>query len=101
MLNSHNELVCLTRQYGQVVWVKKLACDPEVTAKVIWTGPLVAGGKLYLVGAQGTILVMNPADGALLTTHQLEAPFSFPPIVAGGIMYLITDTGTVIAFKGN
>ena len=101
MLNSHNELVCLTRQYGQVVWVKKLACDPEVTAKVIWTGPLVAGGKLYLVGAQGTILVMNPADGALLTTHQLEAPFSLPPIVAGGIMYLITDTGTVIAFKGN
>ena len=53
MVNSHNELLCLTRDYGQVVWIRKLDFDSEYPYKVIWEGPLVAGNKLYLVSTNG------------------------------------------------
>jgi len=97
MVNAHNELVCLTRQYGQVMWVKPLGGDPERPNKVMWTGPLLAGGKLYLVSAYGALLVLDPANGATLTSHQFSVPFSLPPIIAGGVMYLLSDTGEVVA----
>ena len=45
IINSHNELLCMTAKYGQVVWIKKLTSHPEQPSKVIWEGPLVAGGK--------------------------------------------------------
>lgn len=101
MVNSHNELLCLTRKYGQVVWVKKLASDPEMATRVLWTGPLLAGGQLYLVGAEGTVLVVNPANGAVVTSSQLGTPFSLPPLVADGMIYFLSDTGDILAFKGS
>src|SRR5204862_3189061 len=42
MINSHNEIMCLTRDHGQVVWVRKLESDLEHPYKVIWDGPIVA-----------------------------------------------------------
>ncbi len=100
MVNSHNELVCLTRQYGQVVWVKKLAPHPEKPSSVAWTGPLLAGGKLYLVGTQGTLLVINPTNGTVVTSRQFGAPLSLPPLIANGTLYILTDAGDLMAFRG-
>jgi outer membrane protein assembly factor BamB len=99
MINARSELICLTRKYGQVVWVKKLPTHPEMETKVMWTGPLVAGGKLYLVGAQGTFMILNPSDGSLLKTQELGAPTSLPPLVAGDMIYMLTDNGDVLAFR--
>src|SRR6202030_236918 len=59
MVNTHNELVCLTRNYGQVVWVKKLEFDSEHPYKVIWDGPIVANNKLYIVNGNGTLVSLD------------------------------------------
>ncbi|MBS0271832.1 MAG: PQQ-binding-like beta-propeller repeat protein [Proteobacteria bacterium] len=99
MINSHNELLCLTRDYGQVVWIRKLDSDPEHPYKVIWEGPIAAGNKLYLVNTRGGLVTIDPANGKTLSERQLSSPVSLPPFVAQETLYLLTDAGEIIAFK--
>ena len=98
MINSHNELVCLTGEHGQVVWVRKLRGDPESPTKVIWNGPL-AGGKLYIVSNEGHLLSLDPSNGKTLTELSLETPISMSPIAAQEMLYILTDNGDILSFK--
>lgn len=99
MLNSHNELVCLTRDFGQVVWIKKLPCDPEQHFKGVWEGPVLAGGQLYLVSIHGDLLSLDPKNGEVIKEQNLGASVSLPPIVAQNTLFILTDNGDVMAFK--
>ncbi|OJW53335.1 MAG: hypothetical protein BGO67_01120 [Alphaproteobacteria bacterium 41-28] len=99
MVNSHNELLCLTRDYGQVVWVRKLDSDPEYPYKVIWEGPLVAGNTLYLVSTRGELLALDPTNGKTLSERQLKAPLSLAPFVAQETLYILTDHGDLMTFR--
>jgi outer membrane protein assembly factor BamB len=99
MINSHNELLCLTVKHGQVVWVKKLPTDSENPQKVVWQGPLVAGGKLYLVSTYGALIAIDPTDGKVMGERTLGVPISLHPFAAQDTLYLLTDEGDVIAFQ--
>jgi outer membrane protein assembly factor BamB len=99
MINTHNELVCLTRQYGQVVWVKKLETDPEHPYKVIWEGPIVANNKLYIVSSHGLLVALDPTNGNTLSTLPLNAPVSMAPFVAQETLYILTDSGELMRFR--
>lgn len=99
MINSHNELLCLTRDYGQVVWVRKLDPDPEYPHKVIWEGPLVAGNKLYLVNAKGSLVTLDPANGKTVSERQLGASVSLAPFVAQETLYVLMDNGELVALR--
>jgi outer membrane protein assembly factor BamB len=99
MVNSHNELLCVTRDYGQVVWIKKLACDLEHPFKGFWEGPILAGGKLYLVSIHGSLLSVDPQNGEIIGEQNLGSPVSLPPLVAQDTLFILTDNGNVMAFK--
>lgn len=99
MVNSHNELLCLTRDYGQVVWVSKLEEDPESPHKVIWEGPIIAGNRLYLVNAKGNIVSFDPATGRIINENSIGASLSLPPFGAEKTLYVLTDSGDLIAFR--
>ncbi len=99
MVNSHNELLCVTRDFGQVVWIKKLACDPEYPFKGVWEGPILAGGRLYLVSVHGNLLSLDPKNGEIIGEQNLGSPVSLPPLVAQDTLFILTDNGDVMAFK--
>lgn len=98
MINSHNELLCLTRDYGQVVWVRKLDFNPEHPHKVIWAGPLVAGNKLYLVSTKGDLVALDPANGKTVSERQLGSSISLAPFVAQETLYVLMDNGELLTF---
>lgn len=99
MVNSHNELLCMTRDYGQVVWIRKLDSDPDHPYKVTWEGPIVAGNKLYLVNVWGALVALDPTNGKTLSEYQVGASVSIPPFVAQETLYVLTDRGELTAFK--
>lgn len=99
MVNSYNEIVCLTRDHGQVLWIKKLECDSEHPYKVIWDGPIVANNKLYIVSTGGTLVALDPMDGKILSTTPLGAPVSLAPFVAQETLYILTDYGDLMSFR--
>lgn len=99
IINSHNEVICLTRDYGQVLWVKKLESDPEHPYKVIWEGPIVANNKLYLVNTNGALVTLDPLNGNVLSTTYLKAPVSLAPFIAQETLYILTNSGDLMAFR--
>ncbi len=99
MINSYNELLCLTCDYGQVVWVRKLDSDSDSPNKVIWEGPLVAGNKLFLVSTTGALVALDPSDGKTLSERQLDSSISLAPFVAQETLYILTDRGDLMTFR--
>jgi len=99
MVNTHNEVICLTRNYGQVVWVKKLSSDPTQPHKVTWEGPIAANNKLYLISADGTLVTLDSKNGNVLSTTNVGGSVSLAPIIAQETLYILTDSGDLIAYK--
>ncbi len=96
------ELVAVTRQAGRVRWVAPLDryTDPaDKTGSIVWAGPVLAGGRLWVAGSNGKLLGIAPADGRIEVTRTLPAAAYLPPVVANNTLYVLCDNGTLVAFR--
>ncbi|HRO11107.1 PQQ-binding-like beta-propeller repeat protein [Amaricoccus sp.] len=66
---------------------------------VAYHGPVLAGGRLWVAGADGLLRAFNPANGAPLAELPLPGGAAALPAVAGGIMYIVTQDGKLLAFQ--
>lgn len=102
VVTNDSELVALTRQAGHARWVAQLAqfTDPEdKKGPITWSGPVLAGGKLYVTGSNGQMLALSPADGQVLTRYSLPASTYLPPVVANNTLYVLGENGTLVAYR--
>lgn len=97
LLSSHNELICLTRDQGQIVWIRKFPRDKNFSEKIIWTTPLIANNKLYIVKDSGELLAIAKENGKTLSSFQLQTNVTLMPIIVNGIMYILADNGELLA----
>ena len=56
-----------------------------------WNGPVLAGGKLWLVSAKGLLVGRRCRTGQLTSQIDLDTPVFVTPVVAGGRMYILAD----------
>ncbi len=103
VLSNDNELAALVKESGRVSWVKQLQRFKDVSNKdserVFWNGPVLAGGRLWMVSSLGRLIAVSVNDGSPLYDQEIELPFFMPPVVAGRAMYLVSDDGQIIAMK--
>ncbi|HET9069808.1 MAG TPA: PQQ-binding-like beta-propeller repeat protein, partial [Amaricoccus sp.] len=66
---------------------------------VAYHGPILAGGRLWVAGADGLLRGFNPANGAAVAEIPLPGGAAALPAVAGGIMYIVTQDGKLLAFQ--
>jgi outer membrane protein assembly factor BamB len=102
IVTIEGEVVCLTRADGKVRWVYNLPAygNPKKRKNpIIWSGPLLASDKLYLVGSNKQMITLSPTDGKLIATTKLGAPAFLPPIIADNTLYLLTDDGKLTAYR--
>ncbi len=102
VLSTVNTLAAVSRADGRVKWAQALPqYEDEATKKkpVIWHGPVLAGGKLWLAGEHGVMLGVNPQTGVVETTLEIPKEVVETPIIAGGAMYLVTADAQVYAYK--
>jgi outer membrane protein assembly factor BamB len=92
--DTSGQLVAAARAGGGVLWATKLPGEGR-----IWTGPVLAGGKLWLASNKGKLVSVDAASGAVGATKDLDAGVFISPIVAGGRLYVINDNGRVTAFE--
>lgn len=103
VLSDQGELLCLLRQGGRVRWVTRL--DPksgqpgEARESVVWAGPTLAGGRLWLAGSSGDLLAVAPESGEVVGRSRLGSRVSQAPIAAGGTLYVLTDAAELLAFR--
>ena len=103
VVDNDSEVVALNRKSGRVHWVSQLEKhkDPKdnKSTLVAWSGPVLAGGKLWLAGSHGVLVALDPANGAELSRSKLPDSTYLPPVVANNTLYVLSDNGTLVAYR--
>ena len=103
------QLVCVSRDSGQVFWVQDLNQAPVATGrrrrnakapkKGYWSGPVLASNRLVLVSSNGYLETRDPKTGALLRRINIGSPMMQPPIAAGNMLYQVTEKAELVAIR--
>ncbi|WP_366654613.1 PQQ-binding-like beta-propeller repeat protein [Fodinicurvata sp. EGI_FJ10296] len=101
-VTSGNQVVALSRTDGRVRWARQLdryRYPDSQTDPLLWSGPILAGGRLIAVGSHGTAAVLDPRSGEVVDSFEIGAGSSVPPVVANGTLYVLDDNATLIAYR--
>lgn len=101
-LTDDGKLLCMARTTGKVRWLAQLDQyeNPEKKKNpIFWTGPVLAGERLWFANSRGEIHSAGIADGQPRLFAELKEPVTLAPIVAGGTLYVLDDSGRITAFR--
>ncbi|MFN9579811.1 MAG: PQQ-binding-like beta-propeller repeat protein [Novosphingobium sp.] len=101
-LTDDGKLLCIQRATGKVRWLTQLARfenEEKKTNPIFWTGPVLAGGRLWFANTNGQVYSAGVEDGAPVLLTDLKEPVTLAPIVAGGTLYILDDSGRITAFR--
>jgi outer membrane protein assembly factor BamB len=87
------KLWALSRSDGAVRWATDLPPGGR------WSGPVLAGGRLWLVSGDGLLIGADARSGQVLSNLDLGTAVYVSPVVAGGRMYILADNATLIALN--
>ncbi|HMN36662.1 MAG TPA: PQQ-binding-like beta-propeller repeat protein [Hyphomicrobium sp.] len=93
VVDTSGKLMALSRADGSTRWTASL---PETR---VWSGPVLAGGTLWLASGKGRLIGVDAATGKVGSAMDLGDPVYIPPIVAQGRMFVLTDTAKLIALN--
>jgi outer membrane protein assembly factor BamB len=102
IVTNRGELICMTRRGGRIRWVQSLPQyedDEEKDDPIKWSGPILAGDRLVLVGSHGEAWSISPYTGKPLGRVELGGDVLISPIVADGAVYFLTESGDLIAMR--
>lgn len=91
VVDTSGHAFALARKTGKVRWAATL---PESR---VWTGPTLAGGKLWAVSDKGLLVAIDAKTGQVGQKVDLENPVFIPPVVASDRMFILTDKARLIA----
>jgi outer membrane protein assembly factor BamB len=96
------KLIAVARNSGKVRWINQLPRFERAKSKrgqITYRGPVLAGGRLILVGSNGTLINFDPDTGNFQSQTTLGVPVSLAPIVADSTLYVLDDEGRLHAFR--
>ena len=102
VLNTDNELICLSARDGRVRWIKALPRYKDEARKrdpIDWAGPVLAGDRLILAGSHDVALSVSPYTGEILGQSDLPDSVRIAPIAAQGTVIFLTDDGDLGAYR--
>ena len=101
-LTDDAKLMCIARTTGKVRWLTQLARYENEEKKknaIFWTGPVLAGNRLWFANSRGETYSAGVGDGAVASFVPLKESVTLPPVVAGGVLYFLDDSGRINAFR--
>jgi outer membrane protein assembly factor BamB len=102
VITTEQRAAAVAKEDGSVHWVTNLPrfTNPKRTKGLItWAGPVLIGGKLVAVSSDQHMSVMDPIDGKIVSTTELDEAVSLAPIVAQGMVLILDDDATLTAYK--
>jgi outer membrane protein assembly factor BamB len=93
VVDTGGQLMAISRRDGKVEWTAKLP------GAAVWSGPVLAGNRLWLTSNKGQLLSAEATSGRIVSTQDLGQPIYIPPVVAGARMYVLTDKAKLIALN--
>jgi len=102
VLSPRAQVAALFRDSGKMRWLTKIPryTDPDdQEGRIVWHGPVLAGGRLLMAGSNETLVALDPASGELENTRDLDGKPAVAPVVADGVLYIVTRDAELIALK--
>jgi outer membrane protein assembly factor BamB len=93
VIDTGGQLIAMNRRDGKALWTTRLSGAKS------WSGPLLAGGRLWLTSDTGKLVGVNATGGKVETELNIGAPIYIPPIVANGRMFVLTDKARLVALN--
>jgi outer membrane protein assembly factor BamB len=66
---------------------------------IVWSGPVLAGGRLIVTGSGGMMLEVDPRTGNILKERKLGADATIAPLVANNTLLVLTENGELTAWR--
>ncbi|RGP40144.1 Outer membrane protein assembly factor BamB [Altererythrobacter insulae] len=101
-LTDDARLLAIARSTGRVRWMTQLQAfrkEEKRTGPIFWTGPVLAGGNLWVASSEGLLYKVSTGEGSAQQYADLDQPISVPPIVAGNTLYILDDSGRISAYR--
>ncbi|MBP6363741.1 MAG: PQQ-binding-like beta-propeller repeat protein, partial [Novosphingobium sp.] len=101
-LTDDARLLCIARSSGKVRWLTQLAKFENEKKKknpVFWSGPVLAGDKLWFVNSNGEVYSAAAADGQPVLVTTVSSSVTLAPVVANNTLYILDDSGKITALK--
>lgn len=102
LVTDDARLIAIARGTGKIRWISQLKGwknEKKKSGAISWTGPVLAGDRLWLANSEGELVSASPTDGSLGSTIELDGPVSLSPIVANSTVYVLTDKGRLAAYR--
>jgi len=93
VLEVTGKVLALSRADGKVRW------KVDLSASGRWSGPVLAGGKVWAVSADGLVVGADARTGTLSSQVDLDTEVYVSPVVADGRMYILSDNARLIALN--
>jgi len=101
-LTDDARLLAIARSSGRVRWISQLRRfknEKKRENPIFWTGPVLAGGNLWVASSRGEVWKVNAVTGEASSFTDVKGAVSLSPIVADGMLYILDDAGTIHAFR--
>jgi outer membrane protein assembly factor BamB len=99
VISQAGEVVCASRENGQVYWITDLNKGLKRKKRSLWFGPVLASGRLIAVSDRGKALALDPKTGAVKSTLNLGGAAMINPIAMGDKLYVVTDNADLVAIR--
>jgi outer membrane protein assembly factor BamB len=101
VITAEEQIVSLMRESGEIRWVSSLPRydEDDKDEPIVWSGPVLAGGRLLAASSGGTLAEINPESGKIIRTTELPGPVFIPPVVADNTLFILTQTGELVAYR--
>lgn len=112
VVSKTGEVICASRESGQIYWIKNLnegfkakkkggilGVGGQRQNRPIWSGPLLAGERLLMVGQTGQLVSMNAKTGEIMKRIDLKGASTIAPIAVGDTVYVVTQDADLIAIR--
>ncbi len=102
VVTNQAQLMALNLRDGRIRWVVQLDQWDDAKKReglIVWYGPVLAGGRLWLTNSDGRLRGYDPATGEQKADLRLGTATNRPPIIAGDTLYTLDDDATLTAWR--
>lgn len=104
LINDKNEVICIQASSGGVKWVSQLSSyrKPEnKVGQIQWSGPVMAGDRLLVVGSNGQLVSISPTTGDIVGKVAVPKDIFLPPVVAYDQVFLLSNNANLTVLRGS